>query len=82
MWENKTTILKRTVKAMIRPMCGVILIEKRSSQELMELFSLEETLNRLAKVNGIRWYEQVLRRDSDDVLRRTLNFEVIGRSCG
>ena len=43
---------------MIRAMCGVKLIEKRSSQELMDLLGLKETLDRLAKTNRIRWYGQ------------------------
>ena len=49
----------------------------------MDLLVLEETLDRLAKVNGMRWSEQVLRRDDHDLLRRTLYFEVVGkRQCG
>ena len=40
---------------------------------------MEETLDRLTKANEMRWYGQVLRRDKDNVLRRTLDFEVVGR---
>ena len=60
---------------MIRAMCGVELIEKRSSEELVELLGLEETLHRLNKTKRIRWYWDVLRRDSDDVLRRALDLK-------
>ena len=42
----------RTEKAMIRAMCRVKSIEKRSSQELVDLLGLEETSDRRAKVNG------------------------------
>ena len=35
----------------------------------MDLLSLEKTLDKLAKANGVRWYGNVL-RVSDDVLRR------------
>ena len=45
----------------------------------MDLLGLEETLGRLSKANGTHWYGHVLRRDSDDVLRRALDFEVVGR---
>ena len=38
-------ILKRTEKTMIRAMCGVKSIEKRSSLDLMDLLGLEETLD-------------------------------------
>ena len=43
----------------------------------MELLGLEETLNRLAKANGIQLYDNVLRRANDDALRRASNFEVV-----
>ena len=49
-------------------------IEKRSSQELMNLLGLEETLDRLAKANKMQWYGHVLRRDNDDVLGKVLDF--------
>ena len=43
----------------------------------MELLGLEETLNRLAKANGIQLYGHVLRRANDEALRRASNFEVV-----
>ena len=60
---------------MIRAMCGVKMIEKRSP-ELMRLLGLEYTLDGLARASGVRWYEHVLRRDNGDVLRRALDFKV------
>ena len=76
-------ILRRTEKAMKRAMYGVKIIEKRRSQELMSLQGLKDTLDGLAKTSGVRWYGHVLRRDSRDVLRRALNFEVVRRrGCG
>ena len=67
--ENEMTTLKRTGKAMIRARCEVKLIEKKSSQELMNLLGLVETLNAQAGASGVRWYRGVLRRDNDDVLK-------------
>ena len=52
--ENKMAILRRTGKAMMRAMCGVKMIEKRSSQELRSLLGLTDTLNRLARASGVR----------------------------
>ena len=77
--ENEKAILQRIEKAIIRAMRGVKLIEQRSSQEVTDLLGLEETLDRLAKANGIRWYEDAWRRDSDDVLRKPLHYEVVAR---
>ena len=40
--ENEMAIL-RTKKAIMRAMCGVKIIEKRRSQELMSLLGLKDT---------------------------------------
>ena len=72
-------ILSRTEKAMIRAMCGVKMIEKRRSQELMSLLGLEDTLDGLARARGVQCYRHILGRDNGDVLRRALNFEVAER---
>ena len=74
--EYEMTILRRTEKAMMRAMCGVNMIEKRRSQELVSLQGLTDTFDGLARASGVRWYEHVLRRDNGDVLRRPLDFEV------
>ena len=82
MWclrENEMAILRRTKKAMMRAMCGVKIIEKRRSQELMSLLGLKDTLDGLARATRVRWYEHVLRRDNGDVLRRALDFEAAGK---
>ena len=41
--ENEMAILRRTKKAIMRAMCGVKIIEKRRSQELMSLLGLKDT---------------------------------------
>ena len=33
----------------------------------------------MAKVNGVRWYRHVLRRDDGHILRKVLEFEVKGK---
>ena len=60
-------ILRRTKKAL----CGVKLIKKRRSQELMSLLGLKDTLDGLVWASGVRWYGHVLRRDNK-VLRRAI----------
>ena len=47
--------------------------------KLMEMLGLEGRVEQLAKANGVRWYEHVLRREEDHVLRKALEFEVLGR---
>ena len=36
-------------------------------------------VTRLAKANGVRWHRHVLRRNSDDVLKRASDSEAVGR---
>ena len=61
---------------MVRAMCGAKLIEKKRTEDLMEMMGLKETVVQMAKDNGVRWYGQVLSRDDRHVLRKVLEFEV------
>ena len=51
--EKEMTILRKPEKAIIKVMCGIKLMEKRSSQEVMDLLSSEETLDRQDKANRV-----------------------------
>ena len=44
----------------------------------MDMLWLKDTIDRLAIVNGVRWYGHVLRRDDGSVLRVALDLEVSG----
>ena len=41
--------------------------------------NIEFEVVQMAKVNGVRWYRHVLRRDDGHVLRKALEFEVKGK---
>ena len=43
---------------------------------------MKKTVIQMAKLNGVRWYGHVLRRDDGHVLRKALEFEVKGKSIG
>ena len=45
----------------------------------MEILGLKETVDQVAKADGVRWYRHVLRRDDGLVLRIALEFEVKGK---
>ena len=70
--ENEMAILRRTEKTMVRAMCGAKLMEKKRTEDLMELLGLKETDVQMAKANGVSWYGHVLRRDDGHVLRKAL----------
>ena len=60
-------------------MCGAKLMEKKRTQDLMEMLGLKETVVQMAKASGVRWYRHVLRSDEEHVLRKALEFEVKGK---
>ena len=70
-------ILRMTKRVLVRVMCGAKLMKKKGTGDLMEMLGLKETVVQMAKVNGVRWYGHVLRRD--DGLRKALEFEVKGK---
>ena len=45
----------------------------------MDMLGLKETVDGLAKANGIRWYGHALRRDNDSVLKFGLDVEESGK---
>ena len=72
-------VLRRTKRAMVRAMCDAKLMEKKRTEDLMEMLGLKETVVQMAKANGVRWHGHVLRRDDGHVLKKVLEFEVKGK---
>ena len=58
----------------MRNVCGVKLMDKKSTRDLMQMLDLNETIDQLAKANSVRWYGHVLRKDKNNFLRRALDF--------
>ena len=77
--ENEIAILRRTERAMVRAMCGSKLMEKKRTEDLMEMIGLKEKVVQMAKANGVGWYGHVLRRDDGHILRKALEVEVRGK---
>ena len=61
--ESEMAILRRTERAKVTSMCEVKLVNRKKMEKLMEMLGLKETLGRMAKGNGVRWYGHVIRRD-------------------
>ena len=49
----------------MRAMCSQKVIHRKMTEEQMDLLLLQETIDRLATANGVRWFGHVLRRDDD-----------------
>ena len=76
--ESETAIL-RTERAMVRSMYGVKIVDRKKMEDLMEMLGLKETLDRVAKANGVRWYGHVIRRVGDNILKKAMMLEVNGK---
>ena len=76
--EKEMAILRRTERAMIRTMCGVKLLDQRNSEELIDMLSIKESLDRMAKASSMRGYGHVLRKEDENVIAKALNFEMSG----
>ena len=59
--ENEKAILWRTERAMVRAMCGQKVVDRKTTEEQMEMLGLKETIDRLTMANGVRWCGHVLR---------------------
>ena len=53
----------------MRSKCGVKLIDKKSTKDVMQMLDLNETIDQLAKASIVRWYGHVLRKDKSNFLR-------------
>ena len=62
-------------------MCGAKLMEKKRTEDLMQMLGLKETVVQMAKANGVRRvrYGRMLRRDGGHVMRKAFEIEVKGK---
>ena len=68
--KTEMIILGRTERAMVRSMCGVKLVDRKNTEDLMKMPGLKETLDKMALANGVRWYGHVVRRDEQSILKK------------
>ena len=80
--ERDMRILQKIEISMVRAMCGVQLIDRKRSMDLMLLLGLNVTIDQLAVANSVHWYCHVLMRGNGHVLRRALDIEVEGQRKG
>ena len=52
--RKKMAILRRTERAMIRAMCGVKLLNRRNSEEFMDMLGIKESLDSMTKASSMR----------------------------
>ena len=72
--ENENTIL-RTERAMVIAMCNQKVVDRKMTEQQMDMLGLKETVDGLATQNAVKWYRHVLKTDDDSGLRVVLDFE-------
>ena len=77
--EIEVAILSKAERSMVRAMCSVKLMDKRNTEELMDILGLKEATDKLATANGVRWYSHVLKRLEKDVLIKAMVHKVDGK---
>ena len=77
--KNDKAILRRTERAMVRAMCSQKVVDRKTTEEQMDILGLKKAIDQLATANGVRGYRHVVRRDDDSVLRVALNLKVSGK---
>ena len=50
---------------MMRAMCGQKVVDRKTTEEQMDMLGLKKNIERLATANEVRWYGHVLRRDDN-----------------
>ena len=58
--ENEKAILRRTERAMVKAMCGQKVVDRKTTEEQMDMLGLKKTIDRSATANAVRWYEHEL----------------------
>ena len=52
--ENEKAILRGTERAMVRAMCSQKVVDRKTTEEQMDMLGLKETIDRLATANEVR----------------------------
>ena len=74
--RNEIEISQGTDRDMVRNMCGVKLVDMKSTKYLIQMLDLNETLDQLVKTNSVRWYGHVLNKDEMKFLRWAFDIRV------
>ena len=54
-------------------------MDRKNTAELMKMLGLKKTLDKMAQANEVRWYEHVVRRDKESILKKAMMLQVNGQ---
>ena len=64
---------------MVKAMYGQKVVDRKMTEEQMDMLGLRKAIDRLVTANEVKWYGHGLRRDDDSVLRVALDLDVGGK---
>ena len=56
------------------------MLDRRSSEVLMDMLGIRESFDRMARASSMRWYGHVLWKEDENAIVKALKFEVSGNS--
>ena len=75
-WDEK---FMKDLESLRRAMCQVQLKHRKRAKDFMLISGLKETIGQLTFASSVHWYGHELRREDGHVLRRSLDFKVVGQ---
>ena len=75
--KENVVALQREEMSMVRWMCGVKLKDRLPSKELRERLGVDG-IALVLQQNRLQWYGYVLRKDDDDWVKKSMEYEVEG----
>ena len=70
---------RKAILRTVRAWCGWKAVDRKMTEEQMDMLGLKETVDGLATAIAVRWYDHVLRRSDDSVITVGLDLEVSGK---
>ena len=61
---------------MIRWMCGISLIDRRTNEELRRLVGVEP-ITTFIRIGRLRWYGHVMRKGDEDWVKKCMEYRVV-----
>ena len=77
--KNEVAILRTADISIMKVMCGVKLMDKRNTEDLMEMLGWKEAADKLARAIRMSLYNHVLRRPEEDALMKAMVYKVDGK---
>ena len=51
------------------------MMDRKHIDEPMDMLGLDVVMDKMAKANGVRWYENALRKENHDILQKAVKFK-------